>query len=416
MNQQFFFRNYNSWVSENKFRFGNLTNQRLIPEFINSMKRLIYKFGHKNILLDFKEVSSIHPLPIVPIAGYIHYFKNQGVRFEFINQSTYLVNTNIEEPLSPSNVKMHRNYLDKIWFFNNSDEIFKLNKGIAASLRKAIECEIGIIEACEWGLYEIMDNVLQHSEIKQGFIMAQIQKTARSINICIFDYGVGIYQTLRNTEFNPRTPIDAISIAIKEGVTRDKSVGQGNGMWGLYNMVNLNNGYLTIMSGKGGISFENKKTQTYKDIILLNNKNQATTVNIHLKINNAISMEKALGGRKFVNLFVEGLENDRGQIVYKFSENTSGTGTRESAESIRNELLNIYRQSKKTITLDFSDIGLISSSFADELIGKLILQLGFYQYQRIFNIINMNDTIQTILHRSIMQRFSQEYEDKYLNI
>lgn len=43
-----YFRNYNCKAFENTIKFENLTNQRLIPEFINSLKRLHFKFRHKN--------------------------------------------------------------------------------------------------------------------------------------------------------------------------------------------------------------------------------------------------------------------------------------------------------------------------------------------------------------------------------
>jgi len=88
-----FFRNYNSWVSGNTLKFGNLTNQRVVPEFVNSIKRLYYKFGHTTIILDFSEVTKIYPYPTAAIAGYIHYFKHElGLTFEYENIPKYLKN------------------------------------------------------------------------------------------------------------------------------------------------------------------------------------------------------------------------------------------------------------------------------------------------------------------------------------
>ncbi len=43
-----------------------------------------------NIAIDF-EVEKVFPYPAVPVAGYIHYFREiLGVDFEFINVPTYL--------------------------------------------------------------------------------------------------------------------------------------------------------------------------------------------------------------------------------------------------------------------------------------------------------------------------------------
>jgi hypothetical protein len=304
--------------------------------------------------------------------------------------------------------------LDSIWTFNNGDEVNLLVNGIKNSIRKSIICEKGILDAIDWGLNEVMDNVIQHSGIDKGFVMAQVLKESKNLNVCIFDYGFGIYNTLKDTVYKPDNAVDAISLCVQEGVTRDKKVGQGNGLWGLYNMITLNGGHLTIISGKGGLNFNQKddKIYTYKDIILLNDKNQATNINFHLRLDKNISIKEALKGYELIDLFVESLENDYGQYIYKISETASGTGTRQSANSIKNEILNIQKQTNKPITIDFSNIGIISSSFADELIAKLIIDLGFYQFQQTFKLINMNHTIQSILQRSICMRFAEFYKQK----
>lgn len=408
-----YFPNYNCWIKDNRIRFANMTTQRLIPEFINSVGRLVYKFNHKKIVLDFEEVDAVFPLPIVPIISYIDFFKNEeNIDFEFINLSGYLKHINVYNPNSAEKLIENNalKCLDKIWYFDNSDHVHALSSLIIRDIRRAIICEVGILDACRWGINEMMDNVIQHSQIKRGFVMAQIQKSNNSINICVFDYGIGIFKSLRRTEHNPKNAIDAIMLCVKEGVTRDKEIGQGNGLWGLFNMVAQNNGYLSIISGKGGIKFKNKgqDLDTFKDVILLNKTNQATTVNFHLYLNRNISIKDAIGGHEIIDMFVEDMHNDYDQIEYKIDNIASGTGTRESAIQIRNELVNIYKKYQKKIIIDFSNIGIISSSFADELLCKLIVDYGMFQFQRIFEIKNMNKNIQTIFDKSLTQRLKQQ--------
>ncbi len=412
-----YFKNYNCWIEGNTIRIGNLSNQRIVPEFINSIKRLIFKFNHKDIVLDFSEVKQIYPFPAVPISAYIQYFvESEGINFEFINVPKYLKKVKFTKPDRPTEdaVNRYTQSLDNIWSFTNGDEVNLLVNGIKSNIRRSVVCENGLLDAIDWGLNEVMDNVIQHSQIGTGFIMAQANKTNRQLNVCIFDYGVGIYKTLKGSTHNPRNAVDAISLCIKEGVTRDKKVGQGNGLWGLYNMVTLNGGHLSIISGRGGLNFnqKDKTIYTYKDLIFLNPHNQATNINFHLDLKNNISIEDALKGYyKPVDLFVESFENESGQYVYRISEASSGTGTRQSALVIKNEIINIQKQTKKPIIIDFSNIGIISSSFADELIAKLIVEFGFYQFQNIFRLTNMNHTIQTILHRSIGLRFAETYNN-----
>jgi len=406
-----YFKNYNSGVYDNVIKPYNLTNQRLIPEIINGLKRLHFKFGHQKIVIDLQRIEKVFPYPTVPVSGYIHYFKNKlNVEFEFINIPTYLRKIHFLSPdeIDKSTTGLGTNFLDRVWVFHNSDDVHLLVNGFLASIRKSCTVEEGILQACEWGLNEIMDNVIQHSNENVGFIMGQILKDSQILKICIFDYGRGIFESLRNSQFKPRNAADAISLAIQEGVTRDKKVGQGNGMWGLYNIININDGSLQVISGKGGLNFDNKtKTiASYNDIIMLSPQQQSTAINFDIKLKNPISMEEALGGYVPIDLFIENLEDEFDRIVYKIIEQSSGTGTRQSGERIRNEILNIYQSAKKPVILDFSGVGIIASSFADELIGKLVQELGLFQFQAVFPMKNMNSTIQAIVQRSVSQRLA----------
>ncbi|MFG3380498.1 STAS-like domain-containing protein [Streptomyces sp. NPDC047999] len=45
-------------------------------------------------------------------------------------------------------------------------------------------------------------------------------------------------------------------------------------------------------------------------------------------------------------------------------------GTRRSAEQIRTKLVNLLNQGAPKLTLDFTDVNAVSSSFADEVLGK----------------------------------------------
>lgn len=407
-----FFRNYNSKIYDNVIKPFNLTNKRLIPEVINGLKRLHFKFNHKKIVVNLEEIDSVYPYPTVPVAGYIYYFRNVlGVEFEFINVPTYLKKIHFLSPdeIDKTTTGKGTNFLDRVWIFNSSDDVHTLVNGFLASIRKSCIAEEGVLQACEWGLNEIMDNVIQHSNENIGFIMGQVHKENQVLRISIFDYGQGIFQSLKDSKYRPRNASDAISLSIQEGVTRDKNVGQGNGMWGLYNIISLNNGGLQIISGKGGLNFQNrtKTTETYQNIIMLSPVHQSTAVNFDINLKQSISMKEALGGYEPIDLFIENLEDELDRVVYRIVDQSSGTGTRQSGKRIRNELLNIYKSAKRPVILDFEGVGIVASSFADELIGKLVQELGLFQFQAAFPMKNMNITIQSIVQRSLSQRLAE---------
>lgn len=410
-NDNRFFKNYNTWVSGNELRFSNLSNQRVVPEFINSVKRLHLKFKHKKIKLNFEEIKTIYPFPTTAICGCIHYFKNKyEIEFEFLNVPEYLQNIHFETPIlvDENKISRHTDCLDKIWMFSNSDQVHALVNGLLANIRTSIECEPGVIDACTWGLNEIMDNVIQHSEADCGFIMAVVHKKTKHISICIFDYGIGIYKSLKNSgNHKPKSAPDAISLAVQKGVTRDKSVGQGNGMWGLYNIVNLNTGIMTIISGKGGLSLNKGVMKTFEEIRMLSKEQQATIVSFNLNLSKDISIKEALGGHELTDMYIENMEDEHDRVVFRIADATSGTGTRQSGLKLKNEIINLYKKTKKPILIDFAEIGIVSSSFADEFIGKMVIELGFFQFQQIFTLINMNTTIQSIVQHSLSQRMAE---------
>lgn len=100
------------------------------------------------------------------------------------------------------------------------------------------------------------------------------------------------------------------------------------------------------------------------------------------------------------------MENDKGSIDYLVAERAQGFGTRKSGERVRNDVLNIYEQTKTSINLDFKNINVISSSFADELVGKLVIKLGFFGFNNVIRLKNMNPLVQSILQRSVAQRMA----------
>ena len=62
-----------------------------------------------------------------------------------------------------------------------------------------------------------------------------------------------------------------------------------------------------------------------------------------------------------------------------------------------------------TIIVNFNDVSVISSSFADELFGKLAVQLGLLQFGRRIKILNANALCYTIIERIVEQRISYKY-------
>ena len=148
------------------------------------------------------------------------------------------------------------------------------------------------------------------------------------------------------------------------------------------------------------------KTKTLSNLTFLSTENNCTTVDFQINFDHEFSITDALGGHKPVNLHIENFEDEKNNFIYELAAKNSGTGTRRSGVAIRNEIINICNQTSSIIVLDFNGISLISSSFADELIGKLVIEYGFIQFTQRFRLIGMNETIQAITNRSVVQRLN----------
>ena len=174
----------------------------------------------------------------------------------------------------------------------------------------------------------------------------------------------------------------------------------------MHNIVRTNSGLINITSGSGFIGIRSDETKSSDSVPFLSSDSLCTTVDFQIDFDKGISIAEALGGYEPNNFRIENLEDENDNIVYKLADKSSGTGTRKSGIAIRNEVMNILYQSKSLIILDFHGVSLISSSFADELIGKLVVECGFIGFTQRFRLVGMNETIEAITNRSVAQRIS----------
>jgi anti-anti-sigma regulatory factor len=381
------------------------------PFVVGNFIRAIYQgheYGYTDFVLDFSGIEGVYPNVCAPLAGLIEYYKvNRGFLFSYTNVPDFLVHTRTLDPVDAiSDDTHHRDPLNVVWKFSSAEEVQSLVDAYLDAVSRSAACQSGVIQGLEWCLNEVMDNVLQHAATTHGYVIGQIHSTSQHIAICIYDHGQGIFNSLRTSAHLPSDAVDAITIALKEGVTRDQNIGQGNGMWGLNNIVHSNSGLLNITSGSGFVGIRPNDTKKSTGVPYLSPENSCTTVDFQIDFDKGISIANALGGYEPVNFRIENLEDERNNVVYKLAEKSSGTGTRQSGVAIRNEIVNIRNQTSSVIVLDFSGVSLISSSFADELIGKLVVEYGFVGFTQGFRLVGVNETIQAITNRSVVQRLS----------
>ena len=100
-------------------------------------------------------------------------------------------------------------------------------------------------------------------------------------------------------------------------------------------------------------------------------------------------------------------------LMYNVFENCEGTATREAGRLLMNDVINTVRRANSRICLDFSQIATVSSSFIDEFIAKMIIEMGIVNFNQIVSISGMNDTVKHLCERSIYMRIFEEWRSTH---
>ena len=101
--------------------------------------------------------------------------------------------------------------------------------------------------------------------------------------------------------------------------------------------------------------------------------------------------------------------------IVKVSEHGKNLGTRLDGRLIRHEISNKISISVDVkVIIDFSDVKMISGSFADECIGQLVTDYGFESIRNKISIRNSNENVTLILKQAIKERLIRmhQYRDK----
>ncbi len=239
--------------------------------------------------------------------------------------------------------------------------------------------------------------------------VSTFEKLKKQVQFVVADAGLGIPKTLRQGHPEIASDTDALDKAIKEGVTRDKKIGQGNGLFGSYQICSLSGGSFSIHSGHACLEFTTKKG--------LSISNQAipydgTLLVATIDFSKPKLLEEALrfGGKKYTPVdYVETQyeTTEDGMIHFVLKTESDSFGSRVAGKPVRNKLYNLLIMGgSKKILIDLSGIALISSSFADEAFGKLFLSVGPMIFMQKFEFINVMDTVRYLIDKAISQRMS----------
>lgn len=393
-------------------------SDRLAPNKLCREIREAFEWqGWSDFVLECDPSGAAYPNTCAPIAGIIEYYSTLGADFEcdWVGaEGSYIAHTRVHEPFvigTDEGERRMRRPFDVVWTFGDSLEIRDLVDAVRTEVCEHSDVEEGVLTGIEWCLYEVMDNVLQHSSIGRGYFMGQYAEGSGRLSLCVFDNGIGILNSLKDSRHAPRDALDAVTLALQERVTRDDAIGQGNGMWGLSQVVKDNGGRFLVSSHGAQVSLmDGVVSPRRRGGFFYGEQGMGTTlVDFQLECSQAIDVAHALNHSPTL-LWLENMESpDGGEYIVKVAEVSEGTGTRQAAERVRHLALNVASEGRKVVVLDFSGVSAVSSSYADELVGKLVAKVGFCQFGSRFQVRNVSSLNGQVIDRSVQQRMAQEY-------
>lgn len=388
-----------------------IENFRVLLAVIHKLTR---KNGYDRVILDFSRCTAAFPGAMLPVCCFCLREQSEGVIFSlklpdkdnlrklFLDANwAYLIDASQTETL-------YKGYLQiPATRFRTAEEQWALVDDVVEAVLKSVPgFARSDLEALEWCLSEITDNVINHADSAIGGL-AQLSNRSKSrrIEFAICDVGVSIPKTLKPSHPEIVEDYEALTWSIREGVTRDPLIGQGNGLYGSSELCAGSGGFISIQSGCGSL---------HKNADGLSLKNQkipyiGTLVDGCISYAEPGQLAKALKfkvtGSDLISLRYE-LDDD--SAVIRVRDEVKSVGARFAASPIRIKALNLLRMTNlERVVVDFLGVAIVSSSFADEALGKLAVELGLTEFQSRIQLQNASPTIVGLVNKAIQQRLAR---------
>lgn len=283
---------------------------------------------------------------------------------------------------------------------------------VLKTLTSHFEIEVSVLQALSYCFYEILDNVHIHSGKPLGTAMTHFDAANDTLRVLVADDGIGIRKSLaENEKFQDVTEEDALRMCLEDSVTDGKGMG-----FGLYATSRLmKNIGLQFIIHSGSHKLINKGAQTE---IIKNGFWQGTIVYMEITTSKEIDPNDVVDHRtdaddQYNERFVENDElsslwkNLSAKKTFHFSEYGTDFGTRDMGAKIRNILLPIIEQGER-VALDFSGVNVVSNSFSDECIAKLLIDMPLEKLRKLTTFNNLTP----MAERSILVALQRRYNCK----
>jgi anti-sigma regulatory factor (Ser/Thr protein kinase) len=371
-----------------------------------------------SVVLDFGRVTKAFPNTMLPIIGMVAFMRSEGLTCLFLpptdrGAKQLFERTNWSHLLDPtsfsSSVLAHNRNLAARAFVDSGQQR-EVVQQIVDRVLESKSFSPSTLNALSWTLSELADNVLTHAESPVGGLV-QLEVMKERIAFCIVDIGRGILSSLRPKYANLRTAAEAIAHAVRAGVTRDDAIGQGNGLYGSLRLAIEFQGQFAIQSTNGSARWDGRDFVSSDDAVPF----PGTIVDLQMADVASVNVGAVITGdpnTQYQPMSVieeRFLGDDLTTLTIKMSEDLEGWGSRDAGRKARIKLTNVIANAPGVVpvVVDWSGIGVIASSYADEFIGKAFAELGPMRFMQRVRMTGMAPFVSQLVDRAIQQRVAQ---------
>lgn len=288
-------------------------------------------------------------------------------------------------------------------------------KDVISAMTSHFEIEVSVLQALSYCLYEMMDNVHIHSGKPLGTAMTYYDNSQKTLSILIADDGMGVRASLsENEKYKDISEAQALTLCLEDKITDGK--GLGFGLYTTSRLVNRIGKEFILHSGSHKLIIKDGETS-----VIENGFWQGTLIYMVIGTGVEIDPNQVVDHRTDVEedynesfIGTEELDslwyNTRGQslcdmVEFKFSDYGTDFGTRDMGQKLRQKLLALI-QSGENVVLDFSDVKVVSNSFADECLAKLFLEMSLDELKRHTTFRGLNP----LAERSVLVALQRRYK------
>lgn len=396
----------------NRIRIAEITRGSDLRRMCATIHHAIETRGYTEIALDFSKCAAATEaamLPLMPLI--VHWRESKGIGFAFVEPDSpelrrLFWNTNWSHFIDPSRYA-ESSYVGRhvpARKYHTADQMGEIFESVLALILGQLKTNRATVAAVEWSLGEVMDNVISHAESPVGgFVQATAYRSSNRVEFIVADAGIGIARSMGIED-----PVRALTAAIAEGVTRDQSVNAGNGLFGSYRVAALSeNGQFEIHSGNGVLYYDRPAEEPQARFWKI--PYGGTSVRCGIGLNNPGLLHEALRfrGQPHIppyDVIERRFENQEGTLMVTVKKDAArDIGSRAGGRRVRQLIENLLRE-QSSIVIDFEGVGVISSSFADEVFGRLFVALGPRAFMTRVEMRNVGPTVEGLIDRAILQR------------